>query len=121
VKILLDACCDRAMEEWLIKQGYDTLSVRAVDQSMSDDQVLELARKEGRLLLTVDRDFYWHDKGNKGVSVVVLHCKNENRIRQGRLLSMMKFIFTNYASNLEGKFSSYNKGTFRQQELSKVP
>ncbi len=57
MRFLLDVCAGGRLKTRLIEQGHDVLEVREIDQSMTDDEVLEIARKESRIVITVDKDF----------------------------------------------------------------
>jgi predicted nuclease of predicted toxin-antitoxin system len=57
IAILADENVPRASVDLLRTAGMDVESVAERDAGMSDLAVLELARAEGRLLLTFDRDF----------------------------------------------------------------
>lgn len=55
MKFLLDVCVSsRSLQAFLVQLGYDTLSVLALDPRASDEQLLMLARKEDRVLVTED-------------------------------------------------------------------
>ncbi len=41
----------------MIEKGYDVLEVREKDQTMTDEEVLEWASSENRIVITIDKDF----------------------------------------------------------------
>lgn len=44
--------------KWLIDQGYDSIHLSELSlHTLHDDQIIELARKEHRIILTCDNDF----------------------------------------------------------------
>ena len=43
LKFLVDVCVSTKVEEWLISNGYDSRSVRAIDPRMKDRDILKLA------------------------------------------------------------------------------
>jgi len=58
VKFLLDACASsRTLESFLLDRGHDVVSALAIDPKASDEELLELALREGRVLVTEDKDF----------------------------------------------------------------
>ncbi|MBI3462925.1 MAG: DUF5615 family PIN-like protein [Planctomycetes bacterium] len=58
MKFLLDVCVSsRSLQAFLLEQGHDVLSAISVDSKASDQQLLELALHEGRILMTEDKDF----------------------------------------------------------------
>ena len=54
---LADESCDFAVVRALRGAGHDVLAVADVSPRTDDEQVLELARQEQRILLTEDKDF----------------------------------------------------------------
>ncbi len=54
---LADESCDFAVVRALRGAGHDVLAVADVSPRADDEQVLELARQEQRILLTEDKDF----------------------------------------------------------------
>lgn len=57
LKILMDVGVGTLCEEWLSQQGHDVLAVRNIDPQMGDDEILEIAAREERLAVTMDKDF----------------------------------------------------------------
>jgi predicted nuclease of predicted toxin-antitoxin system len=57
VRCLADENVPRPLVSGLIAAGHDVTRVLAEDPERDDDQVLARARREGRVLLTFDRDF----------------------------------------------------------------
>jgi predicted nuclease of predicted toxin-antitoxin system len=58
VKLLLDVCSSsRSLEAFLVGRGDDVVSVVAVDPRASDEDVMQTALHEGRVLITEDKDY----------------------------------------------------------------
>lgn len=57
MKFLVDECVGNGVARWLQSQGYDVISVLEVSPGISDDVVLQKAVREGRILITTDKDF----------------------------------------------------------------
>ena len=58
MKFLIDVCADsRTLRAALAELGHDVLSAREGFGDASDEELLELARKESRVLITEDKDF----------------------------------------------------------------
>ncbi|MDY0084031.1 MAG: DUF5615 family PIN-like protein [Ignavibacteriaceae bacterium] len=57
LKPLFDAGVSKKAELYFKKIGFDVLSVRDIYPSMKDADILELAVKEARLIITMDKDF----------------------------------------------------------------
>ena len=57
MKLLADENCERKMIENLRAAGHDVVTILDMSPSIDDETVFKLARSEGRVLLTNDRDF----------------------------------------------------------------
>ncbi len=74
MKFLADESCDFAVVRVLCELGYDVTSVSEISPSIDDVEVIKLAVKDGRILLTEDKDFgqLVHAYGHKTGGVVLL-------------------------------------------------
>ncbi|NSW84533.1 MAG: DUF5615 family PIN-like protein [Syntrophothermus sp.] len=52
MKFLLDVCAGGRLRAWLESLGHDVAEVRSVNPSMTDDEVLEWATRENRIVIT---------------------------------------------------------------------
>lgn len=57
MNFLADESVDRQIVDSLRQRGHDVLYVAEMEPGISDDAVLDLANREGALLLTADKDF----------------------------------------------------------------
>ena len=57
IKFLVDECTGKRLSNILNAAGYDTVFVGDWRPSAPDDEVLDKANKEGRVLITDDKDF----------------------------------------------------------------
>jgi predicted nuclease of predicted toxin-antitoxin system len=57
VKFLADECCDAGIVASLRAAGHDVTYVPEQQAGISDDEVLQIAFAEGRILLTEDKGF----------------------------------------------------------------
>lgn len=58
MSFLLDENVDLPLADYLNERGHDATAVaRDYARSIKDDEVLEIARAEGRILITNDKDF----------------------------------------------------------------
>lgn len=57
MRLLADEGVDLPVVERLRRNGHEVSYVAEMAPGLSDDAVLELARRDGRVLLTADRDF----------------------------------------------------------------
>jgi len=57
MKLALDVCVWPKAADELRSQGYDVVLVVEMNKAVSDDEILHWAYKEGRSILTLDKDF----------------------------------------------------------------
>ena len=57
MKFLVDRCAGRKLADWLRDQGHDVLEARSFDPDPGDKELLEIAAKQERILVTIDTDF----------------------------------------------------------------
>jgi predicted nuclease of predicted toxin-antitoxin system len=59
MRFLADQSCDFAAVQALRSAGPDVVALSQFQQRSVDDEVIELAQSEERILLTEDKDFGW--------------------------------------------------------------
>lgn len=57
MNFLLDVNASGVVAQWLIHQGHDIVEVGQKDPKMSDNEILNWAIKEHRIIITTDNDF----------------------------------------------------------------
>jgi len=57
MKFLVDRCAGRRLAEWLKSQGHDVVEARTLGPDPGDLALLEIASRDGRVVVTLDRDF----------------------------------------------------------------
>jgi len=65
------------------------LDIKRIDKSLNtDDDVIELAKKENRVILTFDKDFgeIYHFRESKKISVIILYLKNQTSEEVNKIL-----------------------------------
>jgi len=74
MRFLADESCDFAVVRALREEGHDVLAVAEAARGAKDPEVVRLARDQGRVLLTEDKDFGWYvyASGEGGVGVVLI-------------------------------------------------
>ena len=74
LRFLADESCDFAVVRALRSAGYDVTAVAQSIPSAPDSEVLEKAEKEGRILLTEDKDFgewvFAHGRKSWGILLI---------------------------------------------------
>jgi len=57
VKLLLDSCVPGGLKTQLINSGYDVVWTGDWNEDPGDEEILATAFREGRILITLDKDF----------------------------------------------------------------
>jgi predicted nuclease of predicted toxin-antitoxin system len=57
VKFLFDACVSSGVSRKFQSEGHDTLWAGDWPENPGDDEIMERAHREGRILITLDKDF----------------------------------------------------------------
>ncbi len=57
MNFLVDRCAGRRLAEWLRESGHDVLDSQSLGQDPGDAELLQLAHRENRVLVTIDTDF----------------------------------------------------------------
>jgi predicted nuclease of predicted toxin-antitoxin system len=98
MKFLLDVNASGALSKLLLELGHDTICVSHVNSEMSDDEILDWAAKEERIIITTDSDFeqmiWLQGKMHCGV------LRLENLPRSERMV-LFQEVLANYAQDLE--------------------
>jgi predicted nuclease of predicted toxin-antitoxin system len=103
MKFLVDECTGPAVARWLEQNGYDVFSVYDQARGIDDDQVIEIANIEERVLITNDRGFgekvFRQRRPHYGV--VFLRLADERAINKIRVLSKL---VSRYSERLVNQF-----------------
>ncbi|HHX87030.1 MAG TPA: DUF5615 family PIN-like protein [Firmicutes bacterium] len=112
LKFLVDVGVSIKVEYWLIEQGYDTKSIRAIDPRMPDRKILKIAVQEKRMVLTMDKDFgeLVYNSGLPHAGVLLLRVENCNSEEK---LSIVERILRKYRDSIHGKFCVYKDNKLR--------
>ena len=112
MKILVDAGVGKLSEDWLVTAGHDVVSVPALDPRMSDLDILALAEREARLVITMDKDFgelvFRDARGHAGVILLRLTDATGQQRREA-----VAEIFTKHTATVPGRFSVFKKAQLR--------
>lgn len=103
MKFLVDECAGQSVTQWLRKNGYDALSISEEMAGATDDQVLEMAFKTDRILITNDKDFgemiFRHNKPHRGI--VLLRLEDE---RPANKIAYLESLLNGHLADLENNF-----------------
>ena len=103
MRFLVDECTGPSVARWLDAQQHDVFSVYAEARGMDDDEVIQRAVEDDRIIVTNDKDFgekiYQDQKQHKGV--VLLRLEDE---RFAVKIAVLGQLLENYADQLENQF-----------------
>lgn len=112
LKFLVDVGVGKKVEDFLYKSGYDVLPVRKINPRMSDSEIIGIAAKDNRVIITMDKDFgelvYNSDLIHKGI--LLLRTENCSGDKKAKILSE---ILIKYSSELEENFCVFSKDRLR--------
>ena len=57
MRLLTDRCAGHRLAEWLQRNGHDVVEAQSLGPDPGDRALLERARLENRILVTLDKDF----------------------------------------------------------------
>jgi len=118
LKFLVDVGVGKKVEEYLLGKGYDTKSVRSLDQRMPDQDIIRLAALEKRIVISMDKDFgelvYHSGMDHCGILLLRLEDANGSEKQQ-----VMVKILEKYAENLKNHFCVYQNKKFRFRKISR--
>ena len=112
MKFLVDESCDFAVVRALRQEGYDVLAVCEMAPSMADREVIQLAGKAKRTLITEDKDFgqIFHSFTGKEHTVILIRYPNNIRKElSGDVVSLIK----SYGKKIVGCFVVLQHGRIR--------
>ncbi len=103
MRFLVDECTGPSVTRWLREQGYDVFDVYEQARGMTDNDVIEKAYEEDRILVTNDKDFgekiYRAKKRHKGV--ILLRLDDE---RANSKIAVIQGLLENYSDRLQDNF-----------------
>ena len=119
MKFLADECCDAELVEALAGSGYDVLDAVNDLRGASDEQVLERAYHEGRIIITEDKDF-----GELTYRLQLRHCGilllRLNDLPRKRRIALVIELLENHFDKLRGKFSVLTPKGLRIKTIPKL-
>ncbi|HEY4527821.1 MAG TPA: DUF5615 family PIN-like protein [Candidatus Paceibacterota bacterium] len=100
------------MLEELRKGGYDAKSILESNRGTDDETVLRLASEEGRILVTLDRDFgrLVFLKSQRHVGVIFMRLSNET---PQNIFSVLLTVLENYGNEIQNKFLTVSESGIR--------
>ena len=103
MRFIVDECIGPSVAKWLRQQGYDVFSVYEQARGIDDDEIVERAYSENRILITNDKDFgekiFRDNKPHRGV--ILLRLEDE---RVPGKIAALKLLLANHPDQLENNF-----------------
>jgi len=102
MKFIVDAHLPVRLKNWLIEKGYDVLHTSDLPnkQFTSDIEIIEIAKKDKRIVITKDSDFYKYNL-IKGIPQRILFVTTGNIVNK-ELIRLFELNF----STIEASFNS---------------
>jgi predicted nuclease of predicted toxin-antitoxin system len=116
LRFLVDVGVGKKVENWLSEHGYDVQSVRALNPRMPDQEILQIAVTEARMVVTMDKDFgeMIYRSGLAHHGVLLLRCEAATGEEKARIVAK---ILMQYADKLMNKFCVYLNGKLRIRDV----
>jgi predicted nuclease of predicted toxin-antitoxin system len=112
LRFLVDFNVGQAVSEYLRTAGYDVSFVGELDPRMDDVDILDLAVREGRIVVTMDTDFgeLVYHAGRPHAGVLLLRMPGARREQKVEAVAQ---ILSQHATKLAGHFCVYHVGRLR--------
>lgn len=112
MKILLDMGVGKAVADWLIEAGHEVLDAAIDHQTTADLDLLAIANADGRLVITMDKDFgeLAYQRGLPHLGILLLRLEDADGPTKSKVVAK---IFEKHESELPGNFAVYQKGKLR--------
>jgi predicted nuclease of predicted toxin-antitoxin system len=112
VRFLADENVDKPIVERLRKDGHEVIYLIEIEQSISDDEVIQRANQESALLLTADKDFgeLVFRQGRLVYGVVLIRMAGLSSQRKAGMVAMA---VQEHADELADNFAVITPGAVR--------
>ena len=112
LRLLVDTSLGLSLEDCVRNSGHDATFVRDIDPRLPDSAILELAVREHRMVVTMDKDFgeliYRAGRGHRGV--LLLRMEDQSAAVSASIVAR---ILEDYSEMLENNFAVYQGGRLR--------
>lgn len=103
MKFLVDECTGPAVARWLRGQGFEVFSVWGQARGAPDEDIVNKAFEEDRILITNDKDFgtqiYRERRPHRGV--VLLRLEDERLLNK---IEILRRLLSHHANRLKDQF-----------------
>ena len=113
---LVDECIDAALVAHLRAAGHDVVYMAEIAPATSDAEVMARAQRDGRLLLTEDKDFgdLVFRRGGQVPGIVLLRIDPAMHALKNRRLDAA---IDRFGDNLFGRYMTVKEARFRSRPL----
>lgn len=112
LRFLADESCDFAIVRALRSEGYDVFAVNESESRTNDGELIERAARDGRILLTEDKDFGWLVYVRDANSAGVILVRYPATVRKALASSVLALV-QEHADELYGAFTVLQPGQIR--------
>ena len=112
MKFLVDVGVGKYVEEWLEKNGHDAKPVRAFNPAARDEEILQIAGAESRMVITMDKDFgeLIYNSGKTHTGVLILRLEDAKGKKKAEIVET---ILREYENEILNRFCVYQDGKLR--------
>ena len=112
LRFVVDESAGRAVTDWLRAAGHDAIDVTATMPQADDADILSVAAREQRIVVTNDKDFgelVFHS-GRTHAGILLFRLDDESAVNRVR---MVRFAVERYGDQLAGCFTVVTEKTIR--------
>ena len=112
MKFFIDVGVGKKVESFLINEDHDVTSVRDINPSLTDFEILQIANAEERIIVTMDKGFgeLVYNVGLNFYGVLLLRLEEMNGEEK---VEVVRSILKDYSSEIERNFCVFQKDKFR--------
>ncbi len=119
-KFVADVNVEKSIVDYLSSAGYDVKWIPDYDCRMSDDDLLELARSEHRILITNDKDFGEFFYNQKKIAAGIILFRTHG-LASGAKVVLIRKLLRRHQDKLEKHFVVIAEKTFRFVTIGDIP
>ena len=112
MKFLIDVSLGCAVDDFMKNSVYDVICVRDINSNMEDIEILKLADRDNRIVVTMDKDFgelvYKHSIKHQGV--LLLRLEDESAVEK---ITAITNILNKYPEQIQNSFCTYKNNLLR--------
>lgn len=117
MKFLADESCDSVIVRALCKEGHNVYSISETSPGIADSTVLNKTIREGRILLTEDKDFGQLVFASQIIPIGIIFLRFSSNARSSMPATIVNLV-NRYGDNLFGCFVVLQPGKIR---ITKIP